>query len=81
MRLGESYIVLSEFQKWRRGEPPYDWHENPEKNKPLPYDAKKVGEAIDIALSALEEKVVGKFGGACPYREKLAEQDAADTMP
>lgn len=45
--------VLEEYQKWRRGEPPYDPKDDLAENKTMPYSPKEVGEAIDAAIRAL----------------------------
>ena len=49
----EALKVLVEHQKWRRGEEPYGWSEDPVAVKPMPYSPKEVGEALDIAIGAL----------------------------
>lgn len=42
--------ILSEFNKWRRGLPPYDvWGEK------LPYSPTEIGEAIDCAIEKLKK--------------------------
>lgn len=55
MTYKQAYEVLAEHQKWRRGIGQYGWQQKPEKNLPMPYGPKELGEAIDAALGALAE--------------------------
>ena len=50
----EAYEVLCEFQMWRRAEGKYKWSEIP---KALPYSAKTVGIALDVAIETLKREV------------------------
>ena len=50
----EAAKILAEFNRWRRGEPPYDWSDDPANRKDLPYTPKQIGEAIDIAVQAMK---------------------------
>lgn len=54
MKVEEVIKVLTEFNKWRRGEPPYDWNEDPSLMIEFPFDVKEVGEAIDEAINMLK---------------------------
>lgn len=54
MKVEEAIKVLTEFNKWRRGEPPYDWNEDPSLMIEFPFDVKEVGEAIDEAINMLK---------------------------
>ena len=51
----EAAKILAEFNHWRRGEPPYDWSDDPKKRKELPYTPQQIGEAIDVAVSCLNK--------------------------
>lgn len=42
--------ILTEMQKWRRADPPYD-----EPERPMPYTPTQYGEALDYAIKALSE--------------------------
>ena len=55
MTTAEAYEILAEFQKWRRGEPPYDWHDIPAENRALPYSGEIIGNALDVALEVLSK--------------------------
>lgn len=48
--------VLTEMNKWRRGEPPYD-DVSPERYEAMPYEPSQFGEAIDVAIEVLNKKV------------------------
>lgn len=48
----EAYEVLHEFQMWRRDEGKYS-----EIPKALPYSAKTVGIALDVAIETLKKEV------------------------
>ena len=54
MTPAEAAKILAEFNKWRRGDPPYDWIDDPAKRKKLTYTPKQIGEAIDIAVRAMK---------------------------
>ena len=47
----QALAILCEMQKWRRALPPYDGEEP----KRMPYTPQEFGEAIDIAIEALNE--------------------------
>lgn len=53
MTTTEAAKILAEFNHWRRGEPPYDWSDDPAKRKELPYTPTQIGEAIDAAVEAM----------------------------
>ena len=53
MKFKTAYRILSEHQKWRRGEGKYAWSGDPTKRVDMPYTPKKLGVAIDTALEAL----------------------------
>lgn len=53
MTIEEAYEVLREFQMWRRGEGKYKWSKIP---KGLPYSAKEVGVALDVAIETLKKE-------------------------
>ena len=55
MNIEEVVHILSEFNKWRRGLPPYEWNEDPSKQKELPYSAVEIGIAIDEAVDMLRQ--------------------------
>lgn len=76
MKIGDVIHILNEFNKWRRGLPPYEWSEDPSKQKELPYSAGEIGVAIDEAVAMLrhaadmmelEEKREKKFEYAARY--------------
>lgn len=48
--------ILDTYQKWSRGIGEFAWNKDPIKNKPLPYAPREVGEAIDVAITALKVK-------------------------
>lgn len=50
MNIEKVIDVLVEFNKWRRSLPPYEWNEDPSKQKEFPYSPKEVGVAIDEAI-------------------------------
>ena len=54
MKVVDAIKVLTDFNKWRRGEPPYDWNEDPSLMIEFPFDVKEVGEAIDEAINMLK---------------------------
>lgn len=56
MSVKEALKVLIEFNKWRRGDAPYGWYEEPEKVVEMPYNPTEVGKALDVAISVLGEK-------------------------
>ena len=55
MSIEEVVHILSEFNTWRRGLPPYEWNEDPSKQKELQYSAKEIGVAIDEAVDMLRQ--------------------------
>lgn len=52
----EAKKILLEMQKWRRGEAPYDG-ETPEEHRDMPYSPEVYGQAIDVAISALDKRI------------------------
>lgn len=54
MTVREARAILCEMQKWRRGEPPYDG-DTPETHRPMPHTGEEFGQAIDIAITALND--------------------------
>lgn len=50
----EAAKILAEFNRWRRGEPPYDWNDDPKKRKELPFTPMQIGEAIDTAENVMK---------------------------
>ena len=55
MTTEEVINILSKFNTWRRGLPPYEWNEDPSKQVELPYSAKEIGVAIDEAVDMLRQ--------------------------
>ena len=53
MKLDDAIRVLTEMQKWRRAQPPYDG-DTPETHKGMPYSAETFGHAIDFAIGFME---------------------------
>ena len=53
MKLDDAIRVLTEMQKWRRAQPPYDG-DTPETHKDMPYSAETFGLAIDFAIGFME---------------------------
>lgn len=53
MKLEEAIAILTEMQKWRRAQPPYDG-DTPETHKEMPYSPKTFGHAIDFAIGFME---------------------------
>ena len=51
--LNEAINILTEMQKWRRAQPPYDGN-TPETHKEMPYSPKTIGHAIDFAIGFME---------------------------
>ena len=51
--LDEAINILTEMQKWRRAQPPYDG-DTPETHKEMPYSAETFGHAIDFAIGFME---------------------------
>ena len=49
MKLEDAINILTEMQKWRRAQPPYDG-DTPETHKEMPYSAETFGLAIDFAI-------------------------------
>lgn len=56
MKVEEVIKVLTEFNKWRRGEPPYEWNDDPAKQRELQYSAKEIGVVIDEAIYMLKHE-------------------------
>lgn len=52
----EATTILTEMQKWRRAEPPYDGV-TPLTRRDMPYRPHQFGEAIDVAIHHLQEPV------------------------
>ncbi len=57
MNISEVVNVLTEFNTWRSGLPPYEWNEDPTKQKELQYSAKEIGLAIDDAVAMLRQSL------------------------
>lgn len=55
MTTAEAIDVLTEFNRWRRGEGKYAWNEDPAKNAECPYSPKAIGQAIDIAINEMNK--------------------------
>lgn len=53
MKLKDAINILTEMQKWRRAQPPYDG-DMPETHKEMPYSAETFGHAIDFAIGFME---------------------------
>lgn len=53
MKLEDAINILTEMQKWRRAQPPYDG-DTPETHKEMPYSAETFGHAIDFAIGFME---------------------------
>ena len=51
--LDEAINILTEMQKWRRAQPPYDG-DTPETYRKMPYSAETFGHAIDFAIGFME---------------------------
>lgn len=50
----QALTILTEMQKWRRAQPPYDYDgDDPMKYRGEPYDPKTYGEALDHAIKVL----------------------------
>lgn len=64
MTYQQAHDVLAEHQRWRRGIGQYEWQPEPERNLPMPYGPKELGEAIDRAIDALAEMASEKGGAA-----------------
>lgn len=56
LTIREAITILTEFNKWRRGEHPYDG-ETPETYRGCPYLPKEIGEAIDVAIERMNNEV------------------------
>lgn len=52
----EAAKILAEFNRWRRGEPPYDWSDDPTKRKKLQYTPQQIGKAIDVAVATMKTR-------------------------
>lgn len=51
----EALKILTEMQKWRRAQHPYDYDgDNPTKYRGIPYTPEQFGKAIDVAIKALQ---------------------------
>lgn len=53
MKLDDAIKILTEMQKWRRAQPPYDG-DTIERYKGMPYSAETFGHAIDFAISFMK---------------------------
>lgn len=53
MELEDAINILTEMQRWRRAQPPYDG-DTPETHKEMPYSAETFGFAIDFAISFMK---------------------------
>lgn len=54
MKIDLAIKIVAEFQKWRRGESPYDG-DTPETHRIFDYSPKVLGQAIDILLNVSRE--------------------------
>ena len=52
MTLREARGILTEMQKWRRSEPPYDG-DPPSTHRECPYTPREFGQAIDTGIEAI----------------------------
>ena len=57
MSVDDARKILVEFNKWRRGDDPYGWYEEPEKTLQMPYNSTEIGKALDVAILVLGEKI------------------------
>lgn len=64
MTYQQAHNILAEHQKWRRGIGQYECQPEPEKNLPMPYGPKELGEAMDRAIDALAEMAERKGADA-----------------
>lgn len=53
MNIKEALQIVKEFQKYRRGEKPYDG-ETPETHKRFDYSGKPLGEALDCIIKFVD---------------------------
>ena len=53
MKLEDAINILTEMQKWRRAQPPYDG-DTPFTIRKMPYSAETFGLAIDFAISSMK---------------------------
>ena len=53
MKLDDAIKILTEMQKWRRAQPPYDG-DTLERYKGMPYSAETFGHAIDFAMNFMK---------------------------
>lgn len=53
MDIKKALQIVKEFQKWRRGEKPYDG-ETPETHKRFDYSGKPLGEALDCIIKFVD---------------------------
>lgn len=54
MKIDLAIKIVTEYQKWRRGEPPYDG-DTPETHRLFEYSPQVLGQAIDALLNASRE--------------------------
>ena len=54
MKIDLAIKIVAEFQKWRRGESPYDG-DTPETHRVFDYSQKVLGQAIDTLLNVSRE--------------------------
>lgn len=54
MKIDLAIKIVAEFQKWRRGESPYDG-DTPETHRVFDYSQKVLGQAIDVLLNVSRE--------------------------
>lgn len=59
MKIDLAIKIVTEFQKWRRGESPYDG-DTPETHRLFDYSQKVLGEAIDSLLTFSRETLKTK---------------------
>lgn len=71
MTYQQAQVILSEHQKWRRGEGKYAFSEDPLQNVDMPYTPTEIGCAIDKALEALQ--LAEKIHIDCPSKVTVSE--------
>lgn len=54
MKIDLAIKIVAEYQKWRRGESPYDG-DTPETHRLFDYSQKVLGQAIDVLLNVSRE--------------------------
>lgn len=54
MSVKEAAEALREYNRWRRGEPPYEWKDGAVETRQMPYSAKDLGVIIERAAELLD---------------------------